>query len=82
MDNAEQSMRIVGRRKIRPIAFHASGKLLAEGSRFNEEMQKLPSGRTTRVPKGVFRFHSLQESNEHWLTCVSNAMANASGREL
>ena len=70
-------MRLVGSRKERPITFHASGELLAEGASWNDEMHKLPSGGTTCIPKGVFRFKSHEEANEHWLTCVSNAVAKA-----
>ena len=72
---SENPMRVIGRRKERTITFAASGELLAEGARFNDEMHKLPSGGTTCIPKGVFRFKSHEEANEHWLTCVSNAVA-------
>ena len=75
MDHVEERMRIIGRRKERPITFSASGELLAEGARFNDEIHKLPSGGTTCIPKGVFRFKSHEEANEHWLACVSNAVA-------
>lgn len=71
----EKPMRVIGLRKERPITFAASGESLAEGARFNDEIHKLPSGGTTCIPKGVFRFKSHKEANEHWLTCVSNAVA-------
>lgn len=75
MEFSEKPMRVIGRRKEQPITFSASGESLAEGARFNDEMHKLPSGATTCIPKGVFRFKTHQEANEHWLACVSNAVA-------
>lgn len=75
METTEKPMRVIGQRKERPITFSASGESLAEGARFNDEIHKLPSGSVTCIPKGVFRFGSHQAANEHWLTCVSNAVA-------
>ncbi len=75
MTASEKPIRVIGRRKERPITFSASGELLAEGARFNDEIHKLPSGSVTCIPKGVFRFRSHEEANEHWLVCVSNAIA-------
>jgi len=75
MSATEKPMRVVGSRTERPITFSASGALLAEGARFNDEIHKLPSGNITCIPKGVFRFRSHEEANEHWLNCVSKAIA-------
>ena len=75
MSVSEKPMRVVGCRTERPITFSASGVLLAEGARFNDEIHKLPSGNITCIPKGVFRFRSHEEANEHWLNCVSKAIA-------
>lgn len=80
MTTSEAPMRVIGRRKERPISFSASGDLLAEGARFNDEIHKLPSGNVTCIPKGVFRFKSHEEANEHWLRCVSTAVAKTSMR--
>ena len=46
-------MRTVGQRKQRPIGLLASGDLLAEGARFNDELRRLPTGDTTFIPKGI-----------------------------
>jgi hypothetical protein len=51
-------MKTVGQRKQRAISFSASGALLAEGARFNDEMHRLPTGASSFIPKGVTRFKS------------------------
>lgn len=68
-------MRTVGRRKERPITFSASADLLIEGARFNDEMHRLPTGGTTFIPKGVFRFRTHAEANQHRQDCVAKGMA-------
>lgn len=45
-------MRTVGQRKERPVGLLASGTCLAEGARFNDEMQRLPTGARPSFPKG------------------------------
>ena len=67
-------MRTVGHRKYPPIAFSASAVLLAEGARFNEETHRLPTGDTTFIPKGVYRFKTLEEADRHDLDCVVAGM--------
>lgn len=61
-------MRTVGGRKERPVSVVASG-ILAEGARFNDEIHRLPTGNTTFVPKGVYRFMTHAEANQHQLDC-------------
>ena len=56
-------MRQVGTRRERPLAYHASGELLAEGAHFNETVASL--SRTTFIPKGIYRFRSHEEANRH-----------------
>lgn len=68
-------MRIVGRRKDHPIVFSASGALLAEGARFNDEIHRLPTGSRTFIPKGVFHFKTHEEANRQLLECVADGMA-------
>jgi len=68
-------MRVIGRRVEKPVTFEASGLLLAEGARLNDEIHKLPSGQTTCVPKGIMRFKSHEHANEYALTCLSHAIA-------
>ena len=67
-------MRTVGHRKERPISPMASGTLLAEGARFNDEIHRLPTGNTTSIPKGVYRFMTHAEANQHQLECLVNGM--------
>jgi hypothetical protein len=68
-------MRTVGHRKERPISFSASGSLLAEGAHFNDEIPRLPTGRTTYIPKGVIFFKTHEEANRHQLDCLVKGMA-------
>ena len=68
-------MRIVGRRKQRPITFSASASLLLEGARFNDEIHRLPTGGTTFIPKGVYRFMTLKDANHHQADCLAKGMA-------
>jgi hypothetical protein len=71
----EVGMRTVGRRKERPVGLSASGALLAEGARFNDEMHRLPTGDTTFIPKGVYRFKTHEDAWRHQLECVARGMA-------
>ncbi len=68
-------MRTVGQRKERPIGLLASGALLAEGARFNDEIHRLPTGDTTFIPKGVYRFNTHEDANQHQLECLTKGMA-------
>lgn len=68
-------MRTVGQSKERPIGLVASGALLAEGARFNDEMHRLPTGNTTFIPKGVYRFKTHEEAYQHQLDCLAKGMA-------
>ena len=68
-------MRTIGYRKERPVSFSASGELLAEGARFNDEIHRLPTGDTTFIPKGVYRFMTHDEANQHQLDCLAKGMA-------
>lgn len=70
-------MRTIGHREERPIAFSASAALLAEGARFNDEIHRLPTGATTFIPKGVFRFKTQEDANRHADACVAEGMAHA-----
>lgn len=68
-------MRKVGHRKEQPLSFSASAQLLSEGARFNDAMQGLPTGNTSFIPKGVFRFMSHEEANRHQADCLIQGMA-------
>ena len=67
-------MRTIGHRKERPITFSASATLLLEGARFNDEIHRLPTGRSTFIPKGVFRFKSHEAANQHQQACLIEGM--------
>ena len=56
-------MKTVGHRTERPISINASGDLLAEGARFNETIARL--SRVGLMPKGVYRFRSHEQANQH-----------------
>ncbi len=66
-------MKTVGQRREPPITSQASGSLLVEGARFNESMARLSS--STFVPKGVYRYRSHDEANQHALDCLTRGMA-------
>ncbi len=68
-------MRTIGQRKERPIGLPASGALLVEGARFNDEMHRLPTGDTTFIPKGVYRFKTHEDADRHQLECLAKGMA-------
>ena len=68
-------MRTVGHRKQPQITFSASGKLLAEGARFNDEMHKMPGGGSSHIPKGVYFFKTLEEADQHRMDCLAKGMA-------
>ncbi len=67
-------MRTIGHRKERQITFSASATLLKEGARFNDEIHRLPTGRSTFIPKGVFRFKSHEAANLHQQTSLIKGM--------
>ena len=68
-------MRTVGHRQPKPISFAASATLLVEGARFNDEIHRLPSGSDSFIPKGVFRFRTHAEANQHQSDCLAKGMA-------
>ncbi len=68
-------MKIIGDKKVRGITKHSSAKLLKQGSIFNDELKKLPTGDTTFIEKGIFRFKNHKEMNQHWIDSVVKGMA-------
>ncbi len=68
-------MRIVGKRNIRMISKNASSQLLKQGVLFNDEIHKLPTGNTTYMPKGVYRYKSHEDANRHWEECLIKGIA-------
>jgi hypothetical protein len=75
------AMRTVGYRKERPISFASSAELLVEGARFNDEIHRLPTGQTTRIRKGIYRFSTHEEANRQQLdVLVENVVQAAASR--
>jgi hypothetical protein len=71
----ETTMRTIGKRKEHPITFSGSGTLLAEAARFNDEIHHLPTGNTSHIPKGLYRFKTLEDANRHHQYCLVDDMA-------
>ena len=69
-------MRVAGSRAIRSISVKASGELLKEGALFNDELHKLPTGKTTRFPRGAYKYATHEEANLHWEQCVVDRIAH------
>jgi hypothetical protein len=67
-------MRVVGHRRESPISFSASAKQLEDGARFNDEIHRLPTGSTSFIAKGLFRFASHEAANRHQLDCLTDGM--------
>lgn len=68
-------MRIVGNRKEHLITFSASATLLVEGAHFNDAIHRLPTGAMTFIPKGVRRFKTHEDANQHQMSCLIKSMA-------
>lgn len=68
-------LRTVGKRPSRDITFHASGKALADGARWNDEMHKLPTGSQHCIPRGVYRYASHEAADRHLADCLASSMA-------
>lgn len=75
-------MRVIGRRKIRPISFSASADALVEGARFNDEIHRLPTGRSSFIPKGVYRFKTHDAANRHQQDCLVAGMVKIARERL
>ncbi|MCK6391438.1 MAG: hypothetical protein L6Q40_10540 [Azonexus sp.] len=75
-------MRSVGRRKERPVGLEISGRQLVEGARFNDEIHRLPSGHTSFVPKGIYRFKTHEAANQHQRECLAQGMAKLAWERL
>ena len=64
------TMRIAGIRKERAISLSARTDLLIEGARFNDEIHRMPGGKTTCIPKGVYRFKTHEQANQQQEKCI------------
>jgi hypothetical protein len=71
-------MKTIGKRKELKPTGKPSAENLIRGARLNEEMQKLPTGNTTFVPKGkVYRFKTLTEANRFLKECVIDGIVKS-----
>ncbi|MFN0316196.1 MAG: hypothetical protein ACKVQA_14300 [Burkholderiales bacterium] len=68
-------MKIVGRRKQQSITFNAPARLLKEGANFNDEIHRPPGGQSAFIPRGIYRFATHEEANEHWENCIAQGIA-------
>jgi len=73
-------MRQVGERRERHIAQNATGQLLAEGALFNQSIAGL--AKTTFIRKGVYRFSSHNEANQHAQDCLAQGMGLLAAERL
>jgi len=73
-------MRVIGRRVEAPLSFSASGTLLAQGARFNDDLRGLPTGDASYIPKGIYRFRTHEEADAHAQKCLADCMARLAAR--
>ena len=74
------AMRIVGKRKLRPISRHPSAELLAESARFSQGIERYAEFGSTFIPKGVYRFATLEEADAHRRRCLTDGMARLAAK--
>ena len=70
-------MRTVGRRIVPEPALHPSAERLRAAAAINEPLSALLPGGRTAVPKGVYRFRTLDEANRQQAEWLAQAMAEA-----
>jgi len=68
------------RRKCAPSAIARSAPspsrlLPTEGACFNDELQRLPTGNRSLIPKGIYHFKSHEDANRFDLECLVKGMA-------
>lgn len=68
-------MKTVGQRPEPAISEHGSAALLQAGARLVEAAAGLPGGDSTFIPKGVYRFKTLEEADRHRDACLAQGMA-------
>jgi len=74
-------MKTLGRREIRRISAKPSGELLTQGALFNDALhQLLPTGQTTGMRKGIRRFSTHEEMNQHQDECMIKVMVHHARR--
>ncbi len=68
-------MKTVGKRREPAVSATASAELLKAGARLNEAAHGLPGAGSTFIPKGVYRFATLDEADRHRNACLAQGMA-------
>lgn len=68
-------MKIVGKRIEPPVTTSTSGSSLASAVTFSADLTQLAGGRVM-FPKGVFRYKTHEEANEHQAQCLAQGMAS------
>lgn len=67
--------RIVGSRQEPVITMDANSESLLQGCHFNDEMHKFFKINGSGIKKGIYRFRTHEEANEHQAECLAEAMA-------
>ena len=70
----------MGKRKLPEISAVADAALFLRGCQLNDNLHKLPTGRTTFFPKGIYRYKTFKESNQHWDECLIEGIAKHNGK--
>lgn len=73
-------MKVIGRRAEAPLSYSASGELLAQGARFNDDLRGFPTGDGGCIPKGLYRFRTHEDANAQAQKCLADFMARLAAR--
>lgn len=74
--NPSEIARTVGKRVEPELCLHASGIALKKAAMFNETLQAaFPYVRTICCVKGVYRFKTHEDANQHQEDCIVNTIA-------
>lgn len=68
-------MKTVGKRREPAVSAAASAELLKAGAGLVEAAHSLPGAGSTFIPKGLYRFASLDDADRHRDTCLARGMA-------
>ena len=68
-------MKTVGRRIVREPALRPSGELLRAAATINDTLKALLPGGRTCMPKGIYRFRTLDEANLQQAEWLAQTMA-------
>ncbi|MEW5775068.1 MAG: hypothetical protein AB1916_16235 [Thermodesulfobacteriota bacterium] len=68
-------MKTVGQRREPTISELGPAESLQAGARLVEAARQLPGGDSTFIPKGVYRFKTLEDADRHRDACLAQGMA-------